>query len=190
MIEEMPCGYGTLKSSLATVWHQVSSRPLQGSQLCSKSPADLHSCLICFKKCVFYQSTIIASWIRLLNNRCFDEHPRMFLHTLRELRFAPGWSGSIWKYLGALVRSTGVSGRFGCGFWTNLHLANAALHGSWKVKSPHLIPMGLHWLTGESSLSIWGASHWPPSSTPPNLKHSRNPRVLPNLLPHCGGVHV
>jgi hypothetical protein len=49
----------------------------------------------------------------------------MLLQSLRALCLAPGGPGSIWNYLGASVRSTGVSGRFKCGFWTDLHFADA-----------------------------------------------------------------
>jgi len=48
----------------------------------------------------------------------------MLLQSLRGLCKAPGGSGSIWKYLEALVRATGMSGRFACGFRTNLHCAD------------------------------------------------------------------
>jgi hypothetical protein len=48
----------------------------------------------------------------------------MLLQSLRALCFAPGGPGSIWNYLGAPVTSTGVSGRFGCGFRTDLHFAD------------------------------------------------------------------
>jgi len=50
----------------------------------------------------------------------------MLLQSLRALCKAPGGSGSIWKYLEALVRATGVSGRFACGFRTDLHFAGAS----------------------------------------------------------------
>jgi len=49
----------------------------------------------------------------------------MLLQSLRALCLAPGGPGSIWNYLGALVRSTGVSGRFVCGFRTDLLVASA-----------------------------------------------------------------
>jgi len=49
----------------------------------------------------------------------------MLLQSLRALCFAPGGTGSIWNYLGAPVKSTGVSGRFACGFRTDLHFADA-----------------------------------------------------------------
>ena len=48
----------------------------------------------------------------------------MLLQSLRALCFAPGGTGSIWNYLGAPVRCAGVSGRFACGFWTDLHFAD------------------------------------------------------------------
>ena len=62
--------------------------------------------------------------MHLQNCRCFQEHLRMLLQSLRALCFAPGGAGSIWNYLGAPVRSTGVSGRFACGFRTDLHFAD------------------------------------------------------------------
>jgi len=50
----------------------------------------------------------------------------MLLQSLRALCFAPGGPGSIWNCLGAPVTSTGVSGRFACGFRTDLHFADVA----------------------------------------------------------------
>ena len=49
----------------------------------------------------------------------------MLLQSLRAPSLAPGGPGSIWNYLGAPVRSTRVSGRFMCGFQTDLHFADA-----------------------------------------------------------------
>jgi hypothetical protein len=48
----------------------------------------------------------------------------MLLQSLRVLCEAPGGPGSIWKYLEALVRATGESGRFACGFRTDFHFAD------------------------------------------------------------------
>jgi len=48
----------------------------------------------------------------------------MLLQSLRAHCLAPGGSGSIWKYLEALVWSPGVSGRIACGFQTDLHFAD------------------------------------------------------------------
>jgi hypothetical protein len=49
----------------------------------------------------------------------------MLLQHLRALCLASGGPGSVWNYLGALVRLTGVSGRFACGLRTVLHFTNA-----------------------------------------------------------------
>jgi hypothetical protein len=48
----------------------------------------------------------------------------MLLHSLRAFCKAPGGAGSIWKYLEALARATGVSERFAYGFRTELHFAD------------------------------------------------------------------
>jgi hypothetical protein len=48
----------------------------------------------------------------------------MLLQSLRAFCKAPGGAGSIWKYLEALVRATGVSGRFAYGFRTDLHFVD------------------------------------------------------------------
>ena len=48
----------------------------------------------------------------------------MLLQSQRALYLAPGGPGSIWNYLVAPVRSTGVSGRFACGLRTDLHFAD------------------------------------------------------------------
>jgi len=48
----------------------------------------------------------------------------MLLQSLRALCLAPEGSGSIWKYLVALVRSLRVSGRIACGLQTELHFAD------------------------------------------------------------------
>jgi len=56
--------------------------------------------------------------------RCFQVHVRMHLQSPRALCNAPGGAGSIWKYLEALARATGVPGRFAYGFRTELHFAD------------------------------------------------------------------
>jgi hypothetical protein len=48
----------------------------------------------------------------------------MLFQSLRALCLAPGGPGSIWNHLEAPVWSTGVSGRFACGFQTDLHFAD------------------------------------------------------------------
>jgi len=51
----------------------------------------------------------------------------MLLQSLRALCKAPVGAGSIWKYLEALMRATGVSGRFAYGFRTELHFADGVI---------------------------------------------------------------
>jgi len=51
----------------------------------------------------------------------------MLLQSPRALYLAPGRPGSISKYSEALVRSTGVSGRFASGFRTDLHFAEEVI---------------------------------------------------------------
>jgi hypothetical protein len=51
----------------------------------------------------------------------------MLLHSLRALWKAPGGAGSIWKYLEALARATGVFERFAYGFRTELCFADGGL---------------------------------------------------------------
>jgi hypothetical protein len=48
----------------------------------------------------------------------------MLLQSLRSLCKAPGGAGSIWKFLEALARATGVSGMFAYGFRTELQFAD------------------------------------------------------------------
>jgi hypothetical protein len=64
--------------------------------------------------------------MHLNNCRCVQEHLNMLLQSLTALGKASGGAGSIWKYLEALVRATGVSRKFVYGFQTNLHVADAA----------------------------------------------------------------
>jgi len=58
----------------------------------------------------------------------------MLLQSLSALCLAPVGSGSVWKYLEALVRPPGVSGRIACGFRTELHFADEGAAGITKVK--------------------------------------------------------
>ena len=48
----------------------------------------------------------------------------MLLQSMRVLCKAPGGAASSWKYLEALVRASGVSGRCAYGFRTDLHVAD------------------------------------------------------------------
>jgi len=58
----------------------------------------------------------------------------MLLQSLRALCKAPGGAGSIWKYLEALARATGVSGRFAYGFRTELHFADVRELHSYQLQ--------------------------------------------------------
>ena len=50
----------------------------------------------------------------------------MHLQSLSALSKAPGGAGSISKYIEALARATGVSGRLVYGFRTEFHFADVA----------------------------------------------------------------
>jgi len=116
----------------------VSCRAVWQSQLLSKSSADLRRGLRSSKISLFYQSYLVASWMHLHNCRCFQEHLRMLLQSPRALCLAPGRSGSIWKYLEALVRSAGVSGRIACCFRTDLHFADVLEYGDISTNVPQI----------------------------------------------------
>jgi len=62
----------------------------------------------------------------------------MLLQSLSALCKVPEGAGSIWKYLEAPARATGVSGRFAYGFRTELHFADGgvAVWGSQIGQSP------------------------------------------------------
>jgi len=67
---------------------------------------------------------------------------RLLLQSLRAHCKATGGPGSIWKYLEALVRATGVSGRFVCSLRTDLHFADVVVnrHVSYPQKQSRIIP--------------------------------------------------
>jgi len=108
-------------------WHQVCCRACAATSAALKSPADLHRGLSCSNIWLFYKLNPVASCMHLHNCRCFQEHLRMLLQSLRALCLAPGGSGSIWMYWNALVRSTWVFGRFVGGIWTELHFADIGM---------------------------------------------------------------
>jgi hypothetical protein len=126
LIHEMPCGYGTLWTIAVGIRHKVSRRAAQRSQAALEVSADLCRGLSYSKIWLSYKSNLVASWMHLQNCRCFQEHLRMLLQSLRALCFAPEGPGSIWNYLGAPMRSTGVTGRVACGFRTDLHFADVS----------------------------------------------------------------
>jgi len=106
---------------------EVSRRAAQWTVLLSKSPTDLHRGLRSSKSWLVYKWNWVASWMHLPNCRCFQEHLRMRLQSLRALRFAPVGSGCIKEYFEALVWSPGVSARIVCCFRTNFHFADVQL---------------------------------------------------------------
>jgi len=119
MINSMPWGCGTLRSTAVRIWNQVSRRA------CTEVSVDPEvSCRPAQRSQQLHNLTIlivnlVASWMHLHNCRCSQEHLRMLLQSPRAHCTAPGGAGRIWKYLEALVRATGVSGRFACGFGPN-----------------------------------------------------------------------
>ena len=125
LIHEMPCGYGTLRTTAVRIWHSVSLGAAQRSQLLSKSPTVMGRCCSCSIISLSYKSYIVLSWIHIHNCRCFQEHLRMLLESLGALYFTAGGPGSICNYMGALEMLTRVPARSGCGFQTNLQLADA-----------------------------------------------------------------
>ena len=124
MINEMPCGSGTLWSTGVRIWHQVTCRA------CAEVPAALEISSRPAQRSQQLQNltilmvNLVASWLHFHNCRCFQKHQRMLLQSLAAHCKAPGGPGSMWKYLEAQVRAAGVSGRFARGFWTTLHLAD------------------------------------------------------------------
>jgi len=123
LIHKIPSGYGTLRTTA------VRNTALSLPQSCAAVSSCSRS-LRCSKIWVSYKSNLVASWMHLHNCRCFQEHRRMLLQSLRALCFAPGGPESFWNHLEALVRSTRVSGKFACGFWTDFHFADVPNGGS------------------------------------------------------------
>ena len=126
MMDKMHCSYESLRTTAVRIQHLVSQRAAQRFQLLSKSPPDLCRHPSCSKVCLSYKSNLGVFWMHLHNCKCYQEHLRMLLLSLSALCLAPGGPGSIRRQVEALVRSTSVSGRFVCGFWTELHFANVA----------------------------------------------------------------
>jgi len=74
---------------------ELSRSTAQRSQQLLMSPADLRRDLRSSKIWLLYKSNPVASWMRLHYYRCFQEHLRMLLQSLRAHCVAPGRSGSI-----------------------------------------------------------------------------------------------
>jgi len=118
---------GTLRTTAVRIQHQVSRKAAHRSQLLLMSPTNLPRSLSCSKIWLSYKLNLKASWMHFDNRRCFQEHLRMVLQSMGALCVAQGGSGSFWKYNKALVGSTGVAGRFACGYPTDFHFADVHL---------------------------------------------------------------
>jgi hypothetical protein len=103
------------------------------SEYGTKSPAEPRRGLSCSTLWLSYKSILVAFWMHLCHCRCFQVYQKMLLQSQRALYLAPGGPGSIWKYSEALVRSTRVSGKFACGFRTDLAFADQ----QWSHRKVH-----------------------------------------------------
>jgi len=134
MIDEMHCGYGYQRTTAVRKQHHACSRAVQRSQLLLTPLADLHRSLSCSKIWLSYVSTIRAFWMHLHNRRCFQEHLRMPLQSLRVVCSATAGPTSISKYWKVLIMSTEVPGWFVCGILKHVHFTD----GEMKQRSGHL----------------------------------------------------
>jgi len=128
MIDEMPCGCETLRTTGERIQHkvacrartevsaafEVSCRPAQRSQLLQNL-----AILIVKSRSILNASSSLQVLSAAHENTLAESQS-----TFQSSRGA----GSIWKYLEAPARGTGVSGRFGSVFRTELHFANGALY--------------------------------------------------------------
>jgi len=140
----------------------------------------------------------------LQNCRCFQEHLRMLLHSLCALCFAPGRPGSMWIYWGEPVRSTGVSGRFACGFRTDLHFADVPasfparaykVGPAWySLRARVVIPASFAVGAGGIVLTSCCVGLWAPSSDPSSARSHKSPPMsfhpLPCRFPSLGKLAV
>ena len=119
--------YDTLRITAVRIRHQVSSIAVQMPQLLWMSLTDLCSGLSCSKRWLSCKWNLVEFWMHLSPFRCFRQHLKILLQSLRALCLAPGGPGSIYKYLVVRVMSNRVSGRILFLFETNLHFADIEL---------------------------------------------------------------
>jgi len=159
------------RTTAVKVRHQVSRSAAQRSwllilsraELLSKSPTELCRGLRSSDIWLWYKSNLVASWVHLHNPRCLQEHLRMLLHSLRALCLAPGGSGSIWKYLEALVKSPGVSGSSGPIYILLMQILQNSLQ-------PPLPSAGVHLKAVSNSSALgWCSKALSPETQPPIL---------------------
>jgi len=130
MIDKIPSGYWTLRTTGVRIWHEVSR-----TACAVVSSAPKVSCWSAewseqLQNLSILIVNLIASWMRLHHYRCCQKQVRMLVHSLRVLFKFSGGAGSIWTYFEVLVRTTRVSGRFAFGFWTDLHFADIAAYSA------------------------------------------------------------
>jgi len=128
MIDEMPCGYGTLRTTGVRIWHQASRRA------CAEVSAPLGVSRRPAQRSQQIQNLTILT---VKSRSILNAPPSLqVVSGARENALAESEStlqssrggGIVWKYLEALVRATGVSGTFAYGFRTELHFADVWLH--------------------------------------------------------------
>jgi len=131
-VGKMHCGYGIRWTTAERIWQHVCCKDAPRSQLGSKSVPDLCCVFRCSKMYLPHESNLVASSMYFHNSRCFQEHLRMPLQSLKALFLASGRHWSISKYLGAWLRSTNVTERYGCGFQIDLHSAEV-MFNMWMI---------------------------------------------------------
>jgi len=107
MLKPLLWEYGTKSPAGVSAALEVSQRAAQWSHLLSKSPADLRRGLKSSTIWLFYKSNLVASWMHLHKCRCFHEHLRLLLESLRAHCSAPR---GVWEHQKG-PRSTGEVAR-------------------------------------------------------------------------------
>jgi len=148
LIDIMTCGYAIWSTTVVRILHQVSQRATQRFLPLMMSPTDLLSCYSSSNIMPFYMSTIVVFYIPVHNSQCFQIHLRTLMQCFRAFGFTSEGLVSIWNHLGVLVTSTAVLGRYVCGFWTDLHFANACENFTWNQKhyTVHIKVISHYWL--------------------------------------------
>jgi hypothetical protein len=102
MIDEMPCGYGTLRTTGVRIQNQVSRRPAQ------RSPQLQNLTNLIVKSCNIVNAPPSLEALSGARENALAQSESIVQSS------RGGWS--IWKYLEALARAAGVSERFAYGF--------------------------------------------------------------------------
>jgi hypothetical protein len=127
MIDEGPCGYGTLRTTGIRIWHQVSHRAcaevssfLEVSHTHAQRSQHVQNFTFQIVKCCSILSATPS--LLVLSGACENAHAE-FESTLQ--RFRVGWQDR--KVHGSTGRAVRVSGRFASGFRTKFHFAEVTL---------------------------------------------------------------